>query len=336
MPLIIPFKKKTQSQQPKARTLQPFILERFRQALHTQQLDIFTQVLQFSLVALEDSLSKKILGQDSYGRQVTLFDKTVDSLYHDLVQLRAYLSQEGAWDRTPRRNLLLTIFVFYRSLFRDLLPQIEANGLSETRDNYSLIKRLPPQVIYQAGSEYWRLYELFGAVYGEIKALVLNQDLIEGLLYVFGEDRPSESQSNLAGKTSLPNTEASSQDIKPPYNATKEATAFIDWLEASILHEEEGFILNEGHVFIDTLGYESNILFITEACLSRYPGLEPTLVLKMLQETGALLGQDTRTRYSQKGDSTALIGIKVNHPIGEVILLNPCTILPLNTIKEDS
>lgn len=333
MPFIIPFKKKPENQQPRAKTLQPFVLERFTQALHTQQLDIFTQVLQFSLVALEDSLSKKRLGKDSYGRQVTLFDKTIDTLYHDLVQLRAYLAKEGAWDRTPRRNLLLTIFVFYRSLFRDLLPKLEDK---DCLDSYSLIKRLPPQVIYQAGSEYWRLYELFGVIYGEIQSLVLNQDLIEGLTYVFGDEGQKRAESNLAEKTSLPNTEVRPKDITPTHDAIKEAKAFIDWLEASILHEEEGFILNAGHVFIDTLGYEPNILFITEACLSRYPGLEPALVLHVLQETGALLGQDKNTRYSQKGNTTALIGIKVNHPIGEAMLLNPCTILPLNTIKEDS
>ena len=335
MQLVKWFKPKKTITPPPSRPLEPMLLARFKRVLHTQQLDIFANVLQLSLVNLQDTLSRKVLGKDAYEQKITLFDKTVDELYHGIIRLNDQLTKEGAWDRTPRRNLLLTIFVFYRILFRDLLTHLSPIGShSSTQDRYSLIKRIPPQVIYQAGAEYWRLYELSTLIYGEFHELRLNQDLIPILTQILNDPSsivPVSAHNEIAHSentsTVLP------EDCLSLEEHAQRVGSFIKWLEHNRLSNHADFLVNDSHLFIDSLNYESDVLFVSESLLSLYPSNTPDEIRLSLARTGGFLKDEPEVRYCVKGQTFPLIGlwcIEEARSIADSMVAKPCVIEPLS------
>lgn len=340
MPPVKWFKRKKTTTPPPSRPLEPMLLARFKRVLHTQQLDIFVNVLQLSLVNLQDSLSRIVLGKDAYGQRITLFDKTVDELYHGIIRLNDQLTKEGAWDRTPRRNLLLTIFVFYRILFRDLLTHLSPAGShSAAQDRYSLIKRIPPQVIYQAGAEYWRLYELSTLIYGEFHELRLNQDLMPILAQILNEPLPivpEATQNEIAeSETSKPVLPEDRLNLE---EHAERIGSFIAWLEHNQLNNHADFLVNDKHLFIDSLNYDPDVLFISESLLSFYPTNTPDEIRQSLARTGTFLDDEPNVRYCVKGQTFPLIGlwcIEEAKRIAESTIAKPCVIEPLSqTILE--
>ena len=329
MQLVKWFKPKKTITPPPSRPLEPMLLARFKRVLHTQQLDIFANVLQLSLVNLQDTLSRKVLGKDAYEQKITLFDKTVDELYHGIIRLNDQLTKEGAWDRTPRRNLLLTIFVFYRILFRDLLTHLSpAGNHSSTQDRYSLIKRIPPQVIYQAGAEYWRLYELATLIYGDLDDLRLNRDLKPILQTLFEDEAADLSSSPDSSIATLSTKETASPSNEKSTQHTKDAIAFLEWLEAKILNSEKGFELNADRVFVDTLSYDERTLFIAESVLTEFKKADPPLLLAGLDALERLEGT-VHQRYQITGFELSLIRLFVDFDLNDMDITEPVIIEPV-------
>lgn len=311
------------------RVLDPALMQRFKQMLHTQQIDIFINVLQLSLLNLQDSLTKVVLGKNTYGQRITLFDKKIDELYHGLLALNEQLKKEGAWESASRRSLLLTIFVFYRILFRDLLSDLSQDAISSVQDSYALIKRIPPQVIYQSGSEYWRLYELAALIYGDVSELHLNADLIPILSQLFKVEQPvDEDFQKKDAKSQQDETKHSDMLVEKISRDehVERANQFIAWLLQNIAKRESYFLLNDKNVFIDSLNYEVDVLFFTENVFARYTRHTSEEVLSSLEQCNLFVDGNPTLRFMAKGEKTPLIGVRCDEGLDALPITRPCVI----------
>lgn len=187
--------------------------------------------------------------------ELTYFDNKFESLCKILKKIRV-LPEIYSQHANLAKDTALTAFVFYRVLFHqtlnDYISFLNTQGHRKPlQDPHLLIKRVPEKLIQLLGAEYWRLYEFYEIVYGELNHIRLNVDLKDNLCSFFTQDKSENHEETSANKD--------------------DADHFIDWLESKLSSHHPKFRLNtNGFVFVAPLFYGDNTVFVTESLFNEY------------------------------------------------------------------
>ncbi len=286
-------------------------IKRLEDILPTSQLELLHNVLITSLNMLHTELSAKELGKNEYGITITLFDKKFAEVCQALEKLRTI---SGVYSQeTKTRDAALIVFVFYRTLYGDVIDNLdqEAQEKCYGSDCLVLLKRLPSKLLLYLGSQNWRLYEFRQIVYGDLNNLELNHDLAEILVQVClkeikeikeikepevtesiepvnqeqsGEFFEIENQAETQEKNTV---ELSKEAIKKTqaepestgaaefFPEQKMAKKFVGWLCTKISSKNKQYRLNIGGlVFSQSLKYGRDCVFVSEHLLNKYQSIQ--------------------------------------------------------------
>lgn len=288
-----------------SRILPKHDIDRLKNLLPDSQIDLFESVLLPSLSMFYASFSE--IGQEEYYKQ------KLESLCNLISQLR---KNTGLYANSPQhkyRDIALTAFSFYRALFNGAIEVFNKHAVSKTdqTDSWVLLKRVPAKLSLILGAEYWRLYEFWQAVYGDINKLELNKNITTFMACGMQDNEPTAD--SLLDKTST----------------SQIAEQFIDWLKANISANKEDYVINSGkYIFMDKEHFESSV-FISEKLLQRYQNIKK-ISLNEIKE--ALLAADFILNKSYQievdGKPLALMCMKdfsIEHKD-----INPVTITEVN------
>jgi hypothetical protein len=264
-----------------SRILPKHDVDRLKLLLPDSQIDLFEFVLLPSLSAFYVTFSE--ISQEKYYKQ------KFEAVCSTVRQLKKYSTLYSNQHQYKHRDMALTAFYFYRTLFNGAIAFFHENNSykqqSECKDNWVLLKRIPAKLNLILGAQYWRLYEFWEAVYGDPSNLRLNSDIID-YFNINSEYTGQTIVKNLENKLISKMHESPSEVIKNQIKINdisvgmnnernkkidkKISDQFIDWVTKKINSNDKQYSLNEGnYIFISPLLYDASI-FITEALLNKY------------------------------------------------------------------
>lgn len=295
-----------------SRILPKHDIERLKNLLPDNQIDLFEIVLLPSLSMFYAAFSE--ISLESY------YKEKFDNLCNLISQLRKNTGLYGNHPQHKYRDIALTAFSFYRTLFDGAVEAFHKNASStapiDETEPWVLLKRVPAKLNLILGAEYWRLYEFWQAVYGDIDKLELNKDITE---FIF---RDAQNREEI--------TEPKEKDnLLDETDASQTSEQFIDWLKANIAANKEDYVINKGkYIFMDKEHFE-NSLFISEKLLQRYQNIKK-ISLNELKE--ALLAKDfiLNKSYQVEIDGKPLALICMHSFSIEHKDINPVIIMEVN------
>lgn len=296
----------------KSATLKPIdrgVYDKFNAILHPKQLQLFHEVLQYSLVSARSHFIKQI-STNQTNEIIRSFEHTLDTLYIQLQQLNILLNEQGSWQQHSYVNLFLTIIVFYRVLLNPASEQ-------QSYRNNQAVQRIPPKLFYLLGTEYWRLFELQTLLFGEMEQLRANADLLPLLTKLFPTHSSKESE--------LANTQAAQQvmERQPDRNSLM---LFTHWLEDNIVSKKKDYQFNESYVFVDTLRFDTQTVFVTHDCIKAfcqfYRDVNEISLYQILKTTS-----QSEKHYCLSHPAIDLFPIKTHLDVEHFDILKPVTIL---------
>jgi hypothetical protein len=288
----------------------PDIQAKFLAVLHSKQWEIFQEVLYPSLLVLKREMENVILGQDNFGRNISLFDKKLEELLQG-IQILNDLVSEDEWLRFFDKYLMLMVFVFYRILYRNLLAYLN-KGVEET-DNYLLIKRISPKLFSCVGSQYWRLYEFSTIIYGNVDELKLNADFI----------LPLTTMGHHFTRENPPQVTATDNE-----DYIQHSEKFLNWVEKHITQQNKQFKINTGgYIFAATLKYGTHAAFIPHQLLDDYCQDSADIQSSKLIQALQALNKLSKPTYQVKTDEKIIPLFKLTLCIDLFEETNPVTIL---------
>jgi hypothetical protein len=148
-------------------------------------------------------------------------------------------------------------------------------------DPFILYKRIPYKLYEFLGGQYWRIYEFYEAVEGDLAKLRLNAD-IRDFIEKSAADKPQSS--NISQDAEAANVIESSSTLLPEqakksqmqlFDGSSSAMEqlkqeFIDWVQKQL--DEDYLHINERGIFSSTLKYGQD-LFVEESVLAQFVAL---------------------------------------------------------------
>ncbi len=246
---------------------------RLYEAIHTSQLGLFKEVLLRSLKVLHEVLREvPVEGQSN----MSLFDLKINELCAAFKRLNS-LPDLYSKEAETFRNIAVTAFVFYRTLYKGAYEAFIQHAHTKIHfdvDKEVLFKRIPYKLYDFLGSEYWRIYEFYELVNGDLTKAKLNEGIKDFIQIGCAEiNKPAEKPVNQM----RPNTSASleidqntqmrlleEEDQAIAESLLQEFTAWVqEQLDKDYLH------LNERGIFSSSLKYGTD-LFIEESVLNQF------------------------------------------------------------------
>lgn len=275
-------------------------------AIHTSQLGLFQDVLLRSLKVLNDIL-REIPVQGS--ENMTLFDLKINELCQAFKRLKN-IPDLYSIEAESFRNIAVTAFVFYRTLYRDVFDAYVAHRrktkASFTPDDpFVLFKRVPYRLYDFLGSQYWRVFEFYEVVAGDLAHLKLNQ-AIRGFIEkgcpveVKIVETEVEAPVVTAMMPALPVESAPTLSLFEDHSAVGKdlIQGLITWIQEQL--NQKHLRMNEGGIYSHTLKHGTDI-FIEDSMLMSYSMLYQKKVEQLRQALRAEAGGKIfKINYQQK------------------------------------
>lgn len=237
---------------------------RLREAIHTSQLGVFKEVFLRSLKVMSEVLRQiPVEGQSG----LNLFDQKVNDLCLAFKRLKD-MPELYSNETESFRNIAVTAFVFYRVLYKGAYAAFSQHHQTKVQfdvDSYVLFKRIPYKLYDFLGGQYWRLYEFYEVVEGDLVKVKLNQDIQEFIER--GCERvltPGCKETSVESRT-VNQVEASPDSISDIKTAVVDYEIlnqqFLDWVRKEL---NKGYLcVNQRGIFSSRLRYGAD-LFIDE------------------------------------------------------------------------
>ncbi|MCX7123317.1 MAG: hypothetical protein NTV32_06615 [Gammaproteobacteria bacterium] len=247
---------------------------RLYEAIHTSQLGLFQEVLLRSLKVLHEVLREiPVEGQSN----MSVFDQKIDAICLALRRLQA-IPDLYSTESEVFRNIAVTAFVFYRVLYDGTFAVFANHNKTKAHfdvDPSILFKRIPYKLYDFLGSQFWRIYELYHVVEGDLSTMMLNRDIKDFIekacpLKIEPAQIAEEPVVTESAPVLLPEKAKKSQmklfddrSINPELLKQE----FTAWVQGQL---NQGYLLlNENGVFFSRMQYGLDLFFV-DAILARY------------------------------------------------------------------
>lgn len=277
---------------------------RLREAIHTSQLGLFKEVFLRSLKVMNEVLRQvPVEGQNG----ISLFDQKINELCRAFKKLKD-LPELYSNEAENFRNIAVTAFVFYRVVYSGAYSAFSKHHQTKVHfdvDPYILFKRIPYKLYDFLGGQYWRLYEFYEIVEGDLSKIKVNQDIVKfiehgcnGVIFSLDKAVAGNDTADVLTVTQIEAVPIVPQNIElKPVNLECLKQEFIDWVQKQL--DQNYLRLNEKGIFSLRFRYGTD-LFIESTGLSEFANLYQKNLQDLKQALKASAGDKTYKVYFKK------------------------------------